>query len=264
MGWNEQRVSEKECRRGGQLKAAGVRHQVPAITTDYPVHIAIFCLTDDPFDPPGHGPRGGSHKMMFDMGLAFVRLGASVTFVVRLDSPTKPPFQQLGSLCRIHRLHAGPAAPVAYYRCTEFFDQMVAASRDIPGLSPEAVDRVVSYNWLAGEVALRVYDGSSIPHIHYVLALGRKRLAGGESREKVSDAWLECEARIFSRADLLVTCSRVECDEILRDYEDVEPGKVHCIPLGIDLHVFEPRPRTADHLVRRAAARFGEGAGDAV
>lgn len=227
------------------------------------MHIVVLCLTDDPFDPPGYGRHGGSHKVMFDMGRQFVRRGARVTFVTRTNSPSKARFQEFGALCRIHRIAVGPAEPIPYFRCAAYLDEMTSGIREIADVALGVVDRIVSYNWLSGETAVRIYGGSAMEHIHIVLALGRAKLASGEPKEKVSDLWLNCEDRIFAQAHRIVTCSTQERRDVLSYYANVDPAKVFCIPLGVDLDVFDRRPRAPDHLVRRAADRFGKGFGDA-
>jgi glycosyltransferase involved in cell wall biosynthesis len=224
------------------------------------MRIGVLCLTDDPFDPPGHGRHGGSNKVMFDMGRHFVRRGATITYVCRLNSVDKPTFEQFGARCSIHRIPIGPPERMPYYECAGLLDEMTEAVRGIADLNAPTIERVVSYNWLSGEVAVRLYSPSVI-HTHYVLTLGRAKRVGGEPKAKISDFWLECEDRTFAHARYIVTCSTRERQELLRFYP-VDPEKIFCIPPGVDLNVFGRRPGAADHLVRRAANRFGEGSGD--
>lgn len=224
-----------------------------------PIHVALFCLTDDPFEPPGHGPRGGSHKVMFDLGRHLVRRGARVTFVTRLDSLEKPATQEFGELCRIIRVAAGPPQPIPYYRYEEYVDQAALAVEAIPELQAHRVTTVVSYNWNSGLVVARVYPRGAVDHVHYVLALGRARLAAGESREKISDAWLQAEDTVFSHASRIVTCSTSERAELAAFYPSIDTSSIHYVPLGVDTEVFDRRPRDPGHLVRRSATRFQEG-----
>jgi len=223
------------------------------------MRIGVLCLTDDPFDPAGYGRHGGSHRVMFDMGRHFVRRGATVIYVTRLNSPHKPAFEELGTRCSIHRVASGPTEPMPYYECAAFLDDMTRAVSELAAMRSPPPERVVSYNWLSGEVAARLY-AQETAHTHYVLTLGRAKLETGEPRDKVTDAWLACEERVFAHARRIVTCSTYEREALKRLYPAVDPRKIFCIPLGVDLNVFGRRPRSTDHLVRRAADRFSEGA----
>lgn len=223
------------------------------------MRIGVLCLTDDPFDPPGYGRHGGSHRVMFDMGRHFIRRGATVIYFTRLNSPLKPVVEQLGSRCEINRISVGPPESMPYYECADLLDEMAQGVREITELSTLPLDRVVSYNWLSGEVAARLY-AMNVDHTHYVLTLGRAKRAAGEPRDKVTDFWLECEDRVFAHARRIVTCSTHERDDLKHFYPAVDPQKIFCIPLGVDLNVFGRRPRPTDHLVRRTADRFSEGA----
>jgi glycosyltransferase involved in cell wall biosynthesis len=195
---------------------------------------------------------------MFDMGRHFVRRGASVIYVSRLNSPQKPLLDEIGSRCRIHRIRVGPPEPMPYYECAALLEEMAAAVRELAELNAGAVDRVVSYNWLSGEVAARLYPAATA-HTHYVLTLGRAKRAAGEPKDKVTDFWLACEDRVFAHADRIVTCSTRERQDLETLYPSVDPKKIFCIPLGVDLNVFGRRPGSTDHLVRRASDRFSEG-----
>jgi hypothetical protein len=76
------------------------------------MRIAIFTLTDDPFDAPGIGGHGGSHVVMFDMGRHFVRAGASVIFVTRRDHEGKSEHEKIVDGCEIFRLSGGPISEI--------------------------------------------------------------------------------------------------------------------------------------------------------
>ncbi|MDX6499142.1 MAG: D-inositol-3-phosphate glycosyltransferase [Blastocatellia bacterium] len=220
------------------------------------MRIAIFTLTDDPFEAPGVGGHGGSHVVMFDMGRHFVRAGAKVVFVTRRDRPGKNEREKVGEGCEIVRLKGGPTSEVPYYECGAYIDEIIDAAKSLPELCPDKIDRLVSYNWISGECVRRLYLDSGIPHIHCVLALARVRLANGESPNKVSELWQECELKVLTSADQIVTCSRNELAELTHLYPEVDPSRLRCIPLGVDTDVFGIRPLSSDHYLRRTTTRF--------
>jgi hypothetical protein len=133
---------------------------------------------------------------------------------------------------------------------------MVNAAGEFPELNPANIDRVLSYNWISGECVRRIYLESGIPHTHCVLALARIRLANGENPSKVNSLWQECELRVLTSADQIITCSRHELTELTEFYPEIEPSRLRCIPMGVDTDVFGIRPLSADHYLRRSTARF--------
>lgn len=220
------------------------------------MRIAIFTLTDDPFEAPGMGGHGGSHVVMFDMGRHFVRAGAKVIFVTRRDRPGKRKREKIGGGCEIFRLEGGPINELPYYECGAYIDEIVAAAKSLPELCPDNIDRIVSYNWISGECVRRLYLDSGIPHTHCVLALARVRLANGESPRKISALWQECELRVLTSADQIVTCSTNELAELTSLYPEIDPTRLRCIPVGVDTDVFGIRPLSSDHYLRRTTSRF--------
>jgi Glycosyl transferase 4-like domain len=220
------------------------------------VRIVIFTLTDDPFEAPGIGGHGGSHVVMFDMGRHFVRAGAHVVFVTRRDRCGLSEHENIGVNCEIIRLKGGPASEVPYYDCGAYLDELIESAKTYPELGVEKIDRLVSYNWISGECVRRLYMNSGIPHIHCVLALGRVRLANGESQKKVSSFWQECELKVLTSADQIVTCSQNELAELTNLYPEIDPNRLRCIPLGVNTDVFGIRPLSSDHYLRRTTARF--------
>jgi hypothetical protein len=220
------------------------------------MRIAIYTLTDDPFDAPGIGGHGGSHVVMFDMGRHFVRAGASVIFVTRRDHDGESAHEKIADHCEIFRLKGGPVREVPYYECGEYIDELIDSSKAFPELAPANIDRLVSYNWISGECVRRLYLNSGIPHIHCVLALARVRLAYGESPGKINALWQEYELNVLTSASKIITCSRHELDELLSFYPEVDPSRLCCIPLGVDTDVFGERPLSADHYLRRTTTRF--------
>jgi hypothetical protein len=220
------------------------------------MRIAIFTLTDDPFDAPGIGGHGGSHVVMFDMGRHFVRAGASVIFVTRRDYEGKSEYEKIVDGCEIFRLSGGPISEIPYYECGEYIDEIIDSAKAISELHHTNIDRLVSYNWISGECVRRLYLDSNIPHIHCVLALARVRLANGESPSKVSALWQQCELNVLTSANQIVTCSRNELAELISLYPEIDSSRLRCIPLGVDTDVFGLRPLSSDHYLRRKTSRF--------
>ncbi|WP_321472891.1 glycosyltransferase [uncultured Paludibaculum sp.] len=218
------------------------------------MRVLLLTLTDDPFDPPGAGRFGGSHAFYFDVSRQFVRMGHDVTIVTRLNDSSKPRFQKLGPLCRVHRVEVGPPEEVDHHSLGCLSDNLVAGVRSL-GFE-HRFDVLQTSNWLSGIVGLAFVPCLADKHVHHLLSLGRVRLALGEERSPHDKARDESECSIFASADALVCVTNEEREALERFYPDVARDKVTIIPYGIDSDIFSPRPSDAYDYLRRSGGRF--------
>lgn len=224
------------------------------------MNILLLTLTDDPFDPPGHGRFGGAHAFFFDLARQFVRMGHDVTMATRLNAPRKPAFQDFGPHCRIHRLAVGPPEEIDHHSLGFLVDDI--AEETTRTFRDHAFDVVQTSNWLSGAVACRAMPGLATRHAHHVLSLGRARLELGEEaspHDEVRDVW---ERTIFDNADALICVTEEEKEAVERLYADAAPKHVAIIPYGIDTEIFFQRPSTADDFVYRSGVRLQKGIAD--
>jgi glycosyltransferase involved in cell wall biosynthesis len=222
--------------------------------------ILLLTLTDDPFDPPGHGRFGGSHAFFFDLARQFVRIGHDVTIVTRLNSLHKATFEDLGPYCRIHRVAVGSPAEIDHHSFGDLAEELTTAVKEL--FQKIEIDIVQTSNWLSGAVACLAMPGLAKQHVHHVLSLGRTRLELGEEsslHDEVRDEW---EKTIFSSANALVCVTEEEKNSLMRLYLNVKTHAVTIIPYGISQDVFFRRPTTADDFVCRARVRFQKGSSD--
>ena len=218
------------------------------------MRILLLTLTDDPFDPAGVGRFGGTHAFFFDLSRQFVRMGHVVTIVTRLNSPSKPRFQSLGSLCCIHRVAIGPVLEIDHHSLGHLREDLIASVLALP--LGDRFDVLQTSNWLSGAVGLALVPSIADKHVHHLLSLGRVRLELGEeptTDDQVRDEW---ECRIFASADALVSVTQDEQNALERLYPDVLKHKLTIIPYGISADDFSPRPGDADDYLRRSSSRF--------
>lgn len=226
------------------------------------LHVIQFCLTDDPFDPPGHGRFGGGHQFMFDIGRYLVRDGVRVTFLTRLNHPEKTRVHELGPFCTIWRVAAGPPRDLSQAELSGHLDTLSdEAFRLLSGEHPRP-DVVHSHNWISGEVARRLAGGLRVRWVHSFLSLGRTRIQLGEEPHPTDALRDAQEMAIFRTADALVAV----CPAELADFRSLYPELLHLpvqlVPHGLDPDVFFPRPQPPGDYLRRAARRFEEGVAD--
>ena len=225
-------------------------------------HVVQFCLTDDPFDPPGHERFGGGHLFVFDLGRYLVRSGARVTFVTRLNAPDKPLHQSLGPRCEIFRVPSGPPADLTPSSLGGSLEELHEASRNVLGTVLDTVDVIHSHNWISGHVAMRIAAAARVRHIHSILSLGRIKARLLEEPSETDPLRDEAELQVFQRAHHLVAVCPDELESLRELYPEISHDRVSIIPHGLDPDVFYPRPQDPGDFLRRSAARFEEGTHD--
>jgi len=218
------------------------------------MEILLLTLTDDPFDPPGHGRFGGSHAFFFDLARQLVRLGHDVTIATRLNSKKKEIYRELGPACRLNRIPVGPEEEIDHHSFGELITEI---SQHIKNLyQGKHFDIMQTSNWLSGAVASICMPDCAQKHVHHILSLGRSRLELGEEEsgnDKMRDKW---EHKIFNLSDALICVSEEEKSAVTRLYPDAQPREIAIIPYGIDQEIYYKRPSSADDYVCRASVRF--------
>ena len=215
--------------------------------------ILLLTLTDDPFDPPGHGRFGGSHAFFFDLARQFVRLGHDVTIITRLNDSQKQVFQDLGPACRLHRIAVGPPTEIYHHSFGNLIYEIATAINNL--LKDSTFNVVQTSNWLSGAVACLLSKLAS-QHVHHILSLGRTRLELGEESSPFDTTRDEWEKKIINSANALVCVTEEEKDAIERLYSEVKPKNITIIPYGINQNVYFKRPSDTNDFVRRAGIRF--------
>lgn len=223
------------------------------------MHVLILTHIDDPFDPTGVYRFGGGSTFVFDLGLHLVRERHRVTYVCRINDPSKSTHERVGPLCDIYRLPSGPFADIPPADFGAHLEEFTAALKSIIG-GIEPVDVIHSHYWTSGVVARELVAAKPARHVHNILSLGRLRqLCGEESRDSDQDRD-RGEVRVFKEADLLIACSPAELRDLCTLYPEVPHARIEIIPYGLDLSTFFPRPQHSIDLIRRASRRFTEGA----
>jgi hypothetical protein len=225
-------------------------------------HVVQLCLTEDPFDPPGHERFGGGHLFLFDLGRYLVRTGARVTFVTRLNAPGKPLHQELGPRCEIFRVVGGPPADMTPSALGKYLEEVHEATRDLVEPWLAGVNVLHSHNWIAGFVARRLAALAPVRHIHTLLSLGRIKALLGEEPAESDPIRERAEVEVFQNADHLIAVCPNELTDLRTHYPEVSHDRVSIIPHGLNPDVFYPRPQNAGDFFRRTTARFQEGAYD--
>ncbi|HEX8238270.1 MAG TPA: glycosyltransferase [Allosphingosinicella sp.] len=223
-------------------------------------HVWVLAFIDDPFDPPGEGLLGGGQAFIFDLGRGFVQAGLDVTYVTRLDSPSKDTFQRLGPRCRIHRVAAGPRQYLQGEQVGRHLEALTAATRGLieSTSSPAAIH---AQYWVSGVVATRLKAAIGPRVFLYPMSFGRAKRLQVDPTERDAVLRETEEPRMLVNCDHIVVGTPDERALVRRLYPEVRDEQLLLAPLWCDSALFNPRPEPADHYVRRAASRFTEGIG---
>jgi hypothetical protein len=223
-------------------------------------HAWVLAFIDDPFDPPGEALLGGGQAFIFDLGRALVQGGLDITYVTRLDNPSKEPFQSLGPRCRIHRLAVGPQRYLRGERVGRHLADLAAATAALFERSPPAVAIHAQY-WVSGVVAKRLKSAYGVPIFLYPMSFGRAKRRHVDPSDRDAVLREAEEPSMLRDVDHIVLGTPGERDLVRRFYPEIRDEQLLLAPLWSDAAHFSPRPEPADHYVRRSASRFGEGIG---
>lgn len=225
------------------------------------MRIVMLSLIDDPFDPPGGGRYGGGHLFVLDLGRYLVRNGHRLTFLTRLNEPSKPLHEALGPRCDIYRIRVGPEADINPTDLAPWLRPLTEQTMEIVR-STGPFDVLHSHYWISGIVARELVEHYPTFHVHSLLSLGRIRYEVKEQRYTHDDERDQAEVKIFREADRLIACCPAELNDLKRLYPEVSSAHCYVIPYGVDTDVFFPRPESPSDFVHRAANRFKKGSPD--
>ncbi|GAA2226188.1 glycosyltransferase [Herbiconiux moechotypicola] len=204
------------------------------------MRLALVSLHTSPLARPGEGDAGGMNVVLVGLADALTASGVEAVLVTRAESPDAPGrVAHTAGGTPVHRLAAGPLAPVAKSALPPLVPEF---ARALAGLG--RFDVVHSNYWLSGLAGLPVARATGAPHVlslHTVAALKNSRLAAGDRPEPA--ARLEAERMLVRDSDLTLAHTEAERSAIL-DHDEASPERVAVVPPGVDTTLFHPDPAT--------------------
>lgn len=213
---------------------APVRASIPPA----PQRVAMLSVHTSPVDQPGTGDGGGLNVYVREISSRLVRRGVEVDLYTRWTDPGEAPSEELAPGLTLHRLEAGPVAPLpkneqANQLCSFFMSFVrhpTAGTHDL----------LHGHYWLAGWVGARAADRYGIPLVqtfHTYGALKNATLAPGDVPEP--PLRLHAEQRIARQADhvLAMTCGEAR---LLHRTFGLSGRNIAVVPAGVDTDVFDP------------------------
>ena len=165
------------------------------------------------------------------------RCGVEVDIFTRSHDPHDPQVVELGENARVIHLAAGPLAEPKH-SLAQHLPSFTEALRSYVASHELRYDVVHGHYWLSGAPALALAREQGAPAIASFHTLARVqdlvRPSSGDAPERA-----ETEERIAREADMLVSSSPQEREQLLRLYGP-EPERCRVAPCGYDASIFRP------------------------
>ncbi|MEO9254541.1 MAG: glycosyltransferase [Tepidiformaceae bacterium] len=205
------------------------------------MRIAMISAHTSPLAALGGRETGGMNVYVLELSRELARLGYKVDIFTRRDGE-QPRVDEIGANLRLVRIAAGPAKPISKDEIMHFLPEFAANMREFIAGQTEQYSIIHSHYWQSGWVGTILARELKVPHIVMFHTLGevknRARISEQESKLRIRH-----ERTITRRATAIVTASEHECG-LLERYYGADPARMHTIPCGVDLELFQPIERT--------------------
>lgn len=214
---------------------------------DAPVRaVAVLSYHASPLGDLGRGENGGMNLAIRRFCEGLSRRGVPTDVFVRRDDPVAPAEELIGPRSRLIRLEAGPPRPIPK---AEGPDHIMAFARAVceHARSERRRYRLMhAHYWMGGLVAERLRPAWGIPWVQSFHTLARAKAEAGIG---VEPGRVLAEQRLTRAADLLLTASRAEAEDLIRLY-GAPTGAVRVVRPGVELP--PPRAERRIRALRRA------------
>jgi len=206
------------------------------------MRIAQISAHTSPLAPLGGRETGGMNIYVLELSRELARLGYEVDIFTRRDGDL-PRVEAVAPNLRLVRLDAGPATPVEKEAIVACLPEFAHSMRRFIHGEGRGYDVIHSHYWQSAWAARAIARHLHVPHVVMFHTLGevknRARITEQEPTRRIRH-----ERAIARRADAMITASDHE-RLLLSRYYGASEGRMHTIPCGVDLELFQPRNRAA-------------------
>lgn len=211
---------------------------VPTGDTEEVRRLALLAVHTSPLDQPGSGDGGGLNVYVLEVARRFAARGVEVDIFTRATDADTPPATQVAEGLTVHRIAAGPKAPLPKERLPSHLCEFHLNLLRHPTAGTH--DVVHAHYWLSGWVGRRVAERWGVPLVqtfHTIGAVKNETRAPGQRPEAALR--LVAEQRIADAADRIavLTCGEAA---VLHQRMGVSGSRITVVPAGVDLDVFRP------------------------
>lgn len=206
------------------------------------MRIAQVSAHTSPLAPLGGRETGGMNVYVLELSRELARLGYQVDIFTRRDGDL-PRVEEVAPNLRLVRIDAGPARPIEKEEIIDFLPDFARNMRQFVHDQPGGYDLIHSHYWQSGWAGTILARQLDLPHVVMFHTLGevKNRARFGEQEPGLR---IRHERTIARRATAIVTAS--DHERVLLDrYYGADPAKMHTVPCGVDLSLFQPRDRAA-------------------
>ena len=208
------------------------------------LRICMLSVHTCPLAALGGKETGGMNVYVRDLTRALGRRGVAVDVFTRSQNPCVVRVShELGPLCRVIHVPAGPERPYDKYKVYSHLPQFIAGVQTYAALKGRSYHVIHSHYWLSGAVARELASRWRIPVVHMFHTLGLlKNQVAQRPEERERPLRLRVEREIARDAQRLIAASPLEREQLIEMYQ-ADPAQIVVIPCGVDLTHFRPIPQ---------------------
>ncbi|MEO8540679.1 MAG: glycosyltransferase [bacterium] len=205
------------------------------------MRIAMVSAHTSPLAPLGGRETGGMNVYVLELSHELARLGYEVDIFTRRDGEL-PYVETVAPGLRLVRIDAGPNEPIEKEEIVRHLPEFHRNMKRFAEAQPGGYDIIHSHYWQSGWAGTLLARELDLPHVVMFHTLGevKNRARFGEQEPKLR---IRHERTIARRATAIVTASDHE-RLLLERYYAADSRRMHTVPCGIDLDLFQPRDRT--------------------
>jgi len=200
------------------------------------VRIAMVSEHADPTATLGEADAGGQNVHVGALATALAARGHSVIVYTRLTDPAAPQTVRLADGVTVHRLKAGPIAPLAKDELLPHMPEL--GLRLARRWRADPPDVVHAHFWMSGLAARRGVAGLHVPVAQTFHALGVVKARHQGAADPSPAGRVEAERRIATDCDQVIATCGDEASELVA--LGVPAGQISVVPCGVDVAAFTP------------------------
>ena len=198
--------------------------------------IAMVSEHADPTAAPGGEDAGGQNVHVAALARALAARDHTIVVYTRLISPRAEPVVSLAPGVEVHRLPAGPAAPLPKDELLPHMAEFGARLSQEWARQPP--DLVHAHFWMSGLATLQGAAGLPVPVVQTFHALGSVKARHQGARDTSPPERIDAERRIGLGCDQVIATCHDEVREL--GQLGIPSGKVSVVPCGVDTGTFWP------------------------